>query len=333
MSVLNIRKAKRAGARLVIGISGVSGGGKTKTALLLAYGLVGGDGSKVGFLDTENKRGSLYADDDLYLMVQKQLGLKHKAEPFLVGDLDAPFSPARYVEAIQEFQRAGCEVLVIDSGSHEWEGLGGCEEIAESRKIGGMLDWGTAKSEHKKFMHVLLASNMHIIICLRAREKVQYVKNGNGKTEVRALGIMPVCEKNFMFELTASMMMYDGGKMRDVVKSSGIESILGDVGQHTGYLTADHGRKIRAWVDGAEQLDPEIEAGRNMMRSISEKGMEGYKKAWDGLSKKVQRALVADGSHDAMKRAAEDFDKARIAAQPGGEDLANLNAELAGEEA
>src|ERR1700761_1454166 len=94
--VVNIRKAKRAGARLVIGLSGISGSGKTKTALLLAYGLANGDGSKVGFLDTENRRGSLYADNDLYSMVQQQLGLANPAEPFLIGDLDAPFSPQRY---------------------------------------------------------------------------------------------------------------------------------------------------------------------------------------------------------------------------------------------
>lgn len=327
MSVINIRKAKRAGARLVIGLTGPSGSGKTKTALLLAYGLAGGDGAKVGFLDTENRRGSLYADDELYSMVQGQLGMPKPAEPFLIGDLDAPFSPARYIDAILAFQNAGVDVLVIDSGSHEWEGIGGVEEIAEARKIGGMKDWGTGKSEHKKFMNALLASNMHIIVCLRAREKVEIVKV-NGKTEVRPLGILPVCEKNFMFELTASLMLWDGGKSRDVLKSSGVESILGEVGNHKGYITAEHGRAIRAWVDGAEQLDAEVEAGRNHLRSISEQGMDAYRTAWGKMSKRVREALMADGSHDSLKRAAEDFDAAKVAATPGGAELAALNEEL-----
>lgn len=319
MSVLNIRKAQREGARLVIGLSGISGGGKTYTALQLAYGLAGYDSMKVGLLDTENRRGSLYAD-----AIKDDKGV---VQPFLIGDLDAPFSPQRYIEAIQEFQAAGVEVLVIDSVSHEWEGIGGCEEIAERQGRNGNKNWAAAKGEHKKFMNVLLASNMHVIVCIRAREKVKHEKV-NGKTEVTPLGILPVCEKNFMFELTASMMLMDGGKQRDVVKASGVESILGAVGYANGYLTPAHGHAIREWVDGAKQLDPEIEAGRNLMRSISEQGMEAYRTAWPKLSKKVQKALVADGSHETLKRAAEDFDKARIAAQAGGEDLANLNAEL-----
>lgn len=319
MSVLNIRKAQREGARLVIGLAGISGSGKTYSALQLAYGLANYNAEKVGLLDTENRRGSLYAD-----VLTNDKG---EVQPFLIGDLDAPFSPDRYVEAIHEFHKAGVEVLVIDSVSHEWEGIGGCEEIAERGAIRGMKDWASAKSAHKKFMNALLASNMHIVPCIRAREKVKYNKV-NGKTEVEPLGIMPVCEKNFMFELTASMMMMNGGTQRIVEKSSGVEAILGETGLQNGYLTAEHGYRLRQWVDGAKQLDPEVEAARNHLRSITEQGMAAYREAWPKLSKKVQKALVADGSHDSLKRSAEDFDKGRAASQPGGADLADLNEEL-----
>jgi hypothetical protein len=319
MSVLKIRKAQREGARLVIGLSAISGGGKTYTALQLAYGLAGYDSMKVGLLDTENRRGSLYAD-----AIKDGGGV---VQPFLIGDLDAPFSPERYIQAIQEFQDAGVEVLVIDSVSHEWEGIGGCEEIAERMGRNGNKNWAAAKGEHKKFMNVLLASNMHVIVCIRAREKVKHEKV-NGKTEVTPLGIMPVCEKNFMFELTASMMLWDGGKQRDVMKSSGVESILGAVGLTSGFLTPEHGHAIRLWVDGAKQLDPEVEAARNKLRSISEQGMDAYRAEWPKLSKKIQKALTADGSHDRLKTAAEAFDKQRAQAKPGGEALAGVNAEL-----
>src|SRR5262245_53198485 len=89
MSVIQIREAERAGARLVIGLAGISGSGKTYSALQLAYGLAGGNAKKVGLLDTENRRGSLYAN-----------ALKNRAgdvQRFLIGDLFAPFSPERYV--------------------------------------------------------------------------------------------------------------------------------------------------------------------------------------------------------------------------------------------
>ena len=104
MSIIQIRKAERKGARLVVGIAGVSGSGKTFTALQLAYGLAGGDGNKVGFLDTENQRGSLYASEATYKQVAASLGMKTLPGAFNIGDLYAPFTPQRYKQAIEEFQ-------------------------------------------------------------------------------------------------------------------------------------------------------------------------------------------------------------------------------------
>src|SRR5438874_5864640 len=104
MSVINIRKAERAGARLVIALAGMSGSGKTRTALEIAFGMTGGDAGKIGFLDTENRRGSLYAD------VLKDAG--GVVQQFLIGDLEPPFTPDRYSQAIKAFQDAGVEVLI-----------------------------------------------------------------------------------------------------------------------------------------------------------------------------------------------------------------------------
>jgi len=322
-SVLNIRPAQREGARLLIGIAGTSGSGKTYTALQLAYGLADFNAMKVGLLDTENRRGSLYAD-----IIKNAAG---EVQPFLIGDLDAPFSPARYTAALLEFQAAGVEVLVIDSVSHEWEGTGGCEEIAERGARRGAKDWATAKGEHKKFMNALLASNMHVIVCIRAREKTDMKgKDADGKTVVKSLGIQPICEKNFMFEMSASVMMWAEGNAQTIAKCP--EELRPMVGREKGYITAADGKSLRDWVDGAKQLDPDVEAARNMLRSISEQGMDAYRKEWPKLSAKVKKALTSDGSHDRLKTAAEAFDKARIEGKPGGEALAGLNADLAGDE-
>jgi len=109
MGILNIKPAERSGSRVVIGISGQSGSGKTLTALKMARGMVDKP-EEIGFLDSENGRGRLYSGE--------------LDGPFMHADLYAPFSPARYRQAIEEFQEAGVKVLVIDSGSHEWEGEG-----------------------------------------------------------------------------------------------------------------------------------------------------------------------------------------------------------------
>ena len=170
-----IKEAKRLGARLLIQLSGVSGSGKTYSALHLAYGLTGCDSSKIIGIDTENRRMSLYADC-----------LPNK-EPFRVLEFFAPFSPARYVEAIKACCDAGAEVIVIDSVSHEWESEGGCEWIANNSS-GRLADWKTAKREHKRFMTFMLQSPAHIIACTRAREKTVFSDTRNPVS----LGIQPI---------------------------------------------------------------------------------------------------------------------------------------------
>lgn len=309
MSVLNIRKAQRAGARLVIGISGVSGSGKTYTALQLAWGLAGGKADKVGLLDTENRRGSLYAD-----ILKGKDGDIHQ---FLIGDLDAPFSPQRYIDAILEFQAAGVEVLVIDSVSHEWNGLGGVlSMVAKYDK--SITAWKHAKPEHQRFMNTMLQSDMHIIVCIRATNKVDWKDPKNPKQ----LGIMPVQQEEFMFEMTASMMMWDGGRSRDVMKCpADLVPIFGEVGTMSeGYLTARHGLMLREWVDGGVTLDPKLENIRNTLRTISQQGVAALRDTWASLPAATRKAMGGEIPAEILA-AAQAFDDQRAL---GREDEANV---------
>ena len=202
-----IRKAQRQGARLLIQLSGVSGSGKTFTALQLAYGLAGNNADKVVMIDTENRRGSLYAES--------------LPQPFNIIDFYAPFSPARYIQAIEAACNAGAEVIVIDSTSHEWESEGGCEWIANQTRF---PDWKRAKAEHKRFMTYMLQCPAHVIACTRAREKVDF---SDPKNPIK-LGIQPIQEKNFSYEATVSLMMHDQGKRQDVLKCPAeLQAVLG----------------------------------------------------------------------------------------------------------
>ncbi|OXE37459.1 MAG: hypothetical protein CGW95_01535 [Phenylobacterium zucineum] len=287
MSVIQIRKAQREGARMVIGLAGQSGSGKTFSAIQLAYGLAGGVGEKVGFLDTENRRGSLYADT--------------VSDPFLIGDLYAPFSPQRYIDAILEFQKAGVEVLVIDSVSHEWEGTGGCEEIA-SASTNKVIGWANAKAQHKRFMNTLLQCDMHIIACIRAREKVDFSDPKNP----RPLGVQPICEKNFMFEMTASLMMWDNGRGQDVMKCPA--DLVPILGRGKGYITQDDGKALREWIAGARALDEGVERSRNALQSITQQGLSALEAAWKQTPKDIRAALGREFLEQ-LKAAATAFDE------------------------
>ncbi len=317
MSVINIRKAQRAGARLVIGISGISGSGKTYTALQLAWGLANGDAGKVGLLDTENKRGSLYAD-----ILKDRNGKSHQ---FLIGDLDAPFTPQRYIDAILEFQAAGVEVLVIDSASHEWNGLGGVLAMVGKYEK-SVTAWKNVKPEHQRFMNTMLQSDMHIIVCIRATNKVDWKDAKNPKQ----LGIMPVQQEEFMFEMTASMMMWNGGKSRQVLKCpEDLVPIFGEQGSDVeGYLTARNGLALRKWVDGGVELDAKLENARNTLRTIAEQGVEALNSAWSALPKAVRKDL-GDAVPAEILASAEAFDFGRKTAPE--HDLDDLNNEVMGD--
>ncbi len=293
MPILDIKPVSFGGTKVVIGICGETGGGKTLTALYIARGMVK-SASEIGFLDTENKRGTYYANK-----------LDGK---FLIADLYPPFSPSRYAAAIKEFQDAGVKVLVIDSGSHEWEGEGGCEDIAH-QKMGksGMDNWIGAKREHKKFMNVLLYSNLHVIVCLRAREKTDF----KVPDKPVSLGIKPICEKNFMFEMTASILISSQGKTREFIKVP--EFLMEAFNSSDEYLGIKAGKKIIEWVNTGEREDPEIAKCKSELLTACEKGEAGLLELWKSLTPALQKKMKVHFS--VFKESAKEYDKQTKEAQ------------------
>jgi AAA domain len=189
-----IKKATRVGVRPLIGLYSESGCGKTYSALLLARGLVGPTG-KIVMADSESGRGSLYAD-------------------VLPGGYDTlelgqPFSPARYIEAIDAVEQSGAAVGIIDSASHEWEGIGGVLDLAtqneERTGKAGLHCWKAPKLEHAKFMLRMLQSSIPWIVCLRAKYKSRQTKV-DGKTQiVKDEATSPIQAEDFIFEMTCHM--------------------------------------------------------------------------------------------------------------------------------
>lgn len=181
--------AKREQVSLLIALAGASGSGKTFSALRLAKGMA--PAGKIAFIDTEARRGLHYADQF----------------EFMHADMRPPFTPAAFMFAIHEAEKAGAEVVIIDSFSHEYDGEGGILDWADEIERAGTKspgNWKIPKGAHKKLMNALLQCRASIIFCLRADEKIRIGRNEQGKTVVEPLGWMPICEKRFMFEMTAS---------------------------------------------------------------------------------------------------------------------------------
>lgn len=185
----NLRKATRQKAKIRLGLSAVSGGGKTYSALLIAFGICN-DWNKVVVIDTENNSADLYA---------------HLGE-YSVLPLSAPYTPENYIKAIKECESAGMEVIIIDSITHEWDGKGGCLQIQE--QLGGKYqDWAKVTPRHQAFIDSILQSTCHVITTVRRKQDYEMSKDSNGKVKVEKAGLKEVTREGFEYELTANLEM------------------------------------------------------------------------------------------------------------------------------
>lgn len=186
---MQLQKATRKKSKLRLNISGPSGSGKTYSALLMAKGLVG-NWDKIAVIDTENGSASLY----------EHLG------DFQALDLQAPFTPERYIEAIDTCIKAGMECIIIDSTSHEWDGSGGCveanEKLAQSKYRGNTWSaWSDTTPRHDSFVNKVLQSPVHIITCTRS--KMETVMTDDKK--VKKVGMKDIQRSGWEYELTVSL--------------------------------------------------------------------------------------------------------------------------------
>lgn len=299
-SPLTFRKAVRQAVPMVMSIAGVSGSGKTYSALLIAAGIAG-DKGRVGFIDTENGRGSMYADSP---------GIKAALpQGFEILDLPAPFSPGRYIEAIDAAEAAGINVLVIDSGSHEWEGTGGCAEMAEKDKG----RWNRAKLANKRYVYRLLYSTMHVIVCLRAREKSKIIpkeQSASKKEEYISLGVLPIAEKNFVFEMLLSLQLDEKTHAAIPVK---VPEPLLPLFPGGRVITKADGERIRLWNETGVIADPGEQLAKRA-RAAAEDGMRSYKAFFETLTPAQKKSVTPH--HAANKAIAEAADREAVSGEP-----------------
>ena len=181
-----IRRASRSEVFLKIGITGVSGSGKSYTSLLIAKGLMGGDLKDVVVIDTENGSADVYSDLGEYSVL-----------PF-----GPPFAPERYIKAIKMAVDEGFKCIILDSISHEWDGAGGCLDI--HTKLGGKFsDWATITPLHKAFIDAILQAKAHVIVTMRKKQDYAMVEK-NGRTVVEKLGLKEVQRDGLEYELTTN---------------------------------------------------------------------------------------------------------------------------------
>jgi hypothetical protein len=262
-----LRPAVREKIGLLFGVAGASGSGKTRSALHLAKGIANGTG-KIAVIDTESGRALHYAPQP----GQKADSSKGTFD-FQHLDFPPPFTPDRYIEAIRACEADGATVIVIDSMSHEWAGEGGCSDMqmleaermakAAAAKSGKqwewMVDsmtapaWKRPKLAHQRMMARLIQCRTHLIFCLRAQEKIKIVDR-----KVVPVGFQPICEKNFMFELSGSLMMHpEHPGCPDYGLPHKLNDDLQDILPHARMVGDETGKRLRGWAETGEDRKAE----------------------------------------------------------------------------
>lgn len=232
---INIRKASRSAAKVRIAISGNSGSGKTWSALLIAKGLVG-DLSKVCIIDTESGRADLYAEMGEYSVIE----------------LRDDFHPNRYVQSIDAAIKAGFELVIVDSATHEWDGPGGVKDLADNEARKGKAPfekWAVPMEQHKAFTNKILTATVHIISTLRT--KADYVmeeytdKSGKKKQKPVKVGLANVQKEGYEYDQTIEF------RLDQEHYAVALKDNTGLFADKAFIPTEETGEKIRAWLESA----------------------------------------------------------------------------------
>jgi len=181
------KKAEKSKSKLRLAITSPSGGGKTYTALSIATGI----GGKIAVIDTEHGSASLYADIFDFDVVEV-------SNPFLIKD---------FIKSVQEAEKAGYNVLIVDSSTHYWKTLLEHVEMLTATKYNGnsYRAWSEGTPVYDRWIQSMLSSKLHIIVTIRSKTEYAMDKNEKGKTIIAKVGMGSEQRKGIEYEFTMVM--------------------------------------------------------------------------------------------------------------------------------
>lgn len=254
--MIELKKAQRKRARLRLGMSAPSGGGKTLGALLIAYGLLkekypttNSDElwSKIAIIDTENGSGELY--------VGKEVG-GVKIGEYNAITLSPPFEAEKYTQSLEVCVDAGMEVAIIDSTTHLWSGQGGLLEQQSNiakRTGNSYTAWRDITPQHNRFVDAMLQSDIHVIATMRSKQEYVQEKNSEtGKTVVRKLGLNPIQKDGMEYEFTVFL------EIDSEHNAFGSKDRTGIVDQKYFIITPKLGQELMKWLESGTDEPKQI---------------------------------------------------------------------------
>lgn len=241
---MQLQTAERKNAKIKMCLQGPSGSGKTLSALYIAFGLCN-NWPKIAVIDTENHSSELYAH----------------VGGFQVLELSAPFNPEKYIEAIQYCEKAGIEVIIIDSISHEWEGSGGILDIHGNMAGNSFTNWNKVTPRHNAFVQGILQCNAHIIATIRTKQDYVLTEK-NGKQVPEKVGLKGIQRDGVEYDFT---LVFDLNIKHFVTASKDRTSLFIDTPEFK--ISVETGEKILKWCKegtSSEDIRNKIQAASSV---------------------------------------------------------------------
>lgn len=194
------QKAKREKIWIKGLLGGASGSGKSYSALRIATGIVKKTGGRIAAIDTENGRIRYYANEFDFDDMQ----------------LEEPYTPEKYIEAINTAVDSGYKVLIVDSSTHEWKYI---NDVHDKMPGNSFTNWGKVKPRHNAFMEKLLQAPIHTIITTRGKD--DYVmEDKNGKQVPKKVGVGMQQEKDIEYNYTVTFNLSQDTHVAEVMKDN-----------------------------------------------------------------------------------------------------------------
>lgn len=231
---MKIEKAERKQAKIRLCLQGCAGSGKTYSALKLARGLCD-SWSSIVVIDTESNSAHLYSHLGDYNIVS----------------ISKPFSPEKYLQAIQLCEEKGFDVIIVDSLSHEWDGPGGILDIHSNMTGNSFTNWSKVTPRHNELVQALLNVSAHVVATIRT--KSDYVlSEKNGKMVPEKVGLKGITKEGLDYEFT---LVFDIDIKHMVTSSKDRTGIFSDKPPFS--ISEKTGQRISRWCS-MEYTEDEI---------------------------------------------------------------------------
>ena len=108
---------------------------------------------------------------------------------------------------LDRLEKAGYEIIIIDSLSHAWAGTGGLLDLQgkitdASYSKNSYTAWRQVTPLHNKLIEMMLNSSCHIIATMRSKTDYIQTENENGKKQIIKVGLTPVQREGMDYEFT-----------------------------------------------------------------------------------------------------------------------------------